>query len=132
MPRVLKEVLEGHQLAALGVLCVHAVIDGDVADTELGEALLDVQSSVQLVAAQAGEVLSDDDTHFAVLHIGQQPLEVRAIKICHGVAVIHIELWVRKVVVSGVLFQNFLLRIDLSRVNSAKEYRNPQKAHGWR
>ena len=24
------------------------------------------------------------------------------------------------------------MRIDLSRVNSAKEYRNPQKAHGWR
>ena len=51
---VIEQVLEGHQLAALGVLRVHIVVDGDVTDAELGKPLLDVQPGVQLVAAQTG------------------------------------------------------------------------------
>src|SRR5699024_10146431 len=58
---VLEQVFEGHQVVALGVFRVHFVVDGDVADAELREPLLDVQPCVQLVSPQTAEILGDDD-----------------------------------------------------------------------
>ena len=51
MGDVLKQVFEGHQVVALGVFRVYIVVDGDVADAELREPLLDVEAGVQLITA---------------------------------------------------------------------------------
>ena len=51
---LVKQVFEGHQVVALGVFRVHIVVDGDIADAELREPLLNVEAGVQLVAPQTG------------------------------------------------------------------------------
>ena len=48
---LVEQVFEGHQVVALGVFRVHIVVDGDVADAELREPLLDVEAGVQLITA---------------------------------------------------------------------------------
>ncbi len=100
---LVKQVLEGHQVRALAVFRVHIVVDGDVADAELREPLLDVQPRVQLVSPQTAEILGDDDPDFPVLHVGHHALEIRPVETGPGVSVIHIELDVGKAVVPGVL-----------------------------
>ena len=51
---VLEQVLEGHQVVALAAVGVHVAVDGDVADAEHGESLLDVQAGVELVSPETG------------------------------------------------------------------------------
>lgn len=80
MGDVLEQVFEGHQVVALGVFRVHIVVDGDVADAELREPLLDVQPCVQLVSPQTAEILGDDDPDFPVLHVGHHALEIRSVE----------------------------------------------------
>ena len=104
-----EQVLEGHQLAALGVLRVHIVVGGDAAHPELGEPLFDVKPGVQLVAAQPRQVLGDDDSALPVLHVGHHTLEAWAVEAGSRVSVIHIKLWVGEVVVDGVLLQDLFL-----------------------
>ena len=100
---LVEQVFEGHQVVALGVFRVHIVVDGDVADAELREPLLDVQPCVQLVSPQTAEILGDDDPDFPVLHVRHHALEIRPVETGPGVSVIHIELDVGKAVVPGVL-----------------------------
>lgn len=103
MGDVLEQVFEGHQVVALGVFRVHIVVDGDVADAELREPLLDVQPCVQLVSPQTAEILGDDDPDFPVLHVRHHALEIRPVETGPGVSVIHIKLDVGKAMVPGVL-----------------------------
>ena len=51
---LVEQIFEGHQVVALGVFRVHIVVDGDIADAELREPLLDIEAGVQLVTAQSG------------------------------------------------------------------------------
>lgn len=66
MPLV-EQVFERHQLAAGFVQGVHTVVDGDVPHIVGREDLLNVEPGVELVSAQTGQVLGDDDGHIAVL-----------------------------------------------------------------
>jgi hypothetical protein len=51
-------------------------------------------------------------------HLRQHFLKTRAVKICSRIAVIYEENRIQKTIFSGVLKQNGLLRLDLSRINS--------------
>ena len=98
-----KQIFKRHEVVALAAVGVHIVIDGDVADAELREPLLDVQPCVQLVSPQTAEILGDDDPDFPVLHVGHHALEIRSVETGPGVSVVHIELDVGKAVVNGIL-----------------------------
>ena len=69
MGDVLKQIFERHEVIALAAVGVHIVIDGDVADSEHGEAFLDVQASVKLISAEATEILGHNDPDLAVFHV---------------------------------------------------------------
>ena len=112
MPRVLEQIFERHQLVTFAAVGIHVVVDGNVADTEHGEAFLDVQSSVKLVSAQTGQVFRDDDSDFAIFHIGHHLLEAGSLKTGPGVPVIHIKTWIRKVVVTRVPLKDHFLILN--------------------
>ena len=109
---LVEQVLKGHQVVALGILRVHVVIDGDVAHPKLWEPFLDVETGMQLVAAQTAEIFGDDDPDLPILHVSHHALEVRPVEVSPGVSVIHIELWVGKAMVDSVLLQYSLLVLD--------------------
>ena len=67
---------------------------------------------MQLIAAQAAEVLGDDDPNLAVLHVRDHPLEVRAVEVGPGITVIHIEAGIGEMVVDSILLQGFLLILN--------------------
>lgn len=114
VPNILfvEQIFERHQFVALAAVGIHIVVDGDVADTEHGEAFLDVQPCVQLVTAQAGQVFRDDDPNLAILHVGHHLLETGPLKIGPGIAIVHVKARIRKVVVSGVSLQDHFLILN--------------------
>ena len=69
MGDVLKQIFERHEVIALATVGVHIVIDGNVADSEHGEAFLDVQASVKLISAEAAEIFGHYDPDLAVFHV---------------------------------------------------------------
>ena len=68
MPFV-EQILEGHEFIAGLIQSVHIVVDGNVAHIVGGEDLLDVETCVELVASQTGQVLGDHDGDSPVLHL---------------------------------------------------------------
>ena len=88
---------------------VHAVVDGNEADVVIGEVLLRVVAHLQVLAAQAGHVLDDDRRDVAQLDVLQQPLEVRAVEVCAGVAVVHVDAGIQQTVLLGVAQEHLLL-----------------------
>ena len=107
---VLKQVLEGHQLRALTPVGVHIVVDGDVADAEHGEPLLDVKPRVELVTPQPGQILGDDGADLPVFHIRHHLLEAGAVEAAPGIAIIHIKAGVGEAVLPCVPLQDIPLR----------------------
>ena len=69
MGDVLEQILERHEVVALAAVGVYIVIDGDVADAEHGESFLDVEPRVELISAEAAEILGHNDPDLAVFHV---------------------------------------------------------------
>ena len=86
----------------------------------MGEAFLNVEAGMELISAEAAEILGDNDPDFTVLHIGNHLLERGPLEIAAGETIIHIEAGIREMVVFGKLLQDIFLRRDLSRVFSVK------------
>ena len=107
---LVEQVLEGHQLCALAPVGIHIVVDGDVTDAEHGEAFLDVQPRVELVASQPGQVLGDDGADLPVFHIRHHLLEAGAVEAAPGIAIIHIKAGVGEAVLPCVPLQDIPLR----------------------
>jgi len=116
---VLEQIFERHEVVALAAVSVHIVIDGDVANAEHGEAFLNVEAGMELISAEAAEILGDNDPDFTVLHIGNHLLERGPLEIAAGETIIHIEAGIGKVMVFCKLLQDIFLRWDLSRIFSA-------------
>ena len=76
---------------------------------------------MELISAEAAEILGDNDPDFTVLHIGNHLLERGPLEIAAGETIIHIEAGIREMVVFGKLLQDIFLRRDLSRYVFAKE-----------
>ena len=80
---LVEQILERHEIVALCIFCVHIVVDGNVPNTEHGEAFLNVETGVKLVPAKAAEVLGHNDPNLPVFHVCDHllkcgPLEVTA------------------------------------------------------
>ena len=116
---LVEQIFERHEVVALAAVSVHIVIDGDVANAEHGEAFLNVEAGMELISAEAAEILGDNDPDFTVLHIGNHLLERGPLEIAAGETIIHIEAGIREMVVFGKLLQDIFLRRDLSRVFSS-------------
>lgn len=126
MPRVLKEVAERGQVV-FALLGVYTVVYGYEVNIVLCEHDLRVHSYLKVVTSKSGHILDDyplDNTGFYSLN---HSLEVRAFKCRAGVTIVYKELIVRIAVLLGIVQKDFLLRRDLSRWFSAKEY---QKSNG--
>lgn len=74
---------------------------------------------MELISAEAAEILGDNDPDFTVLHIGNHLLERGPLEIAAGETIIHIEAGIGKVMVFCKLLQDIFLRWDLSRIFSA-------------
>ena len=74
---------------------------------------------MELISAEAAEILGDNDPDLTVFHVGDHLLERWPLEISTGKTVIHIEAWVWKVMVFRKLLQDIFLKRDLSRRFSA-------------
>ena len=109
---LVEQIFERHEVVALAAVSVHIVIDGDVANAEHGEAFLNVEAGMELISAEAAEILGDNDPDFTVLHIGNHLLERGPLEIAAGETIIHIEAGIREMVVFGKLLQDIFLILN--------------------
>ena len=107
---VIEQLLERHEVIARAAVGVHIVIDGNVTDAEHGEAFLDVKAGMELISAEAAEILGDDDPNLTVFHVGDHPLERWPLEITVGKTIIHIEAGIREMMGFGKLLQDIFLR----------------------
>ena len=89
------------------------------------EKLFGELAHLNVVPAQPGEVFHKHRRDVPGLDCGDHFLKARALHGGSGDAVIHEKDGVSIAFFLGSLLENLLLRLDLSRVNSAKEYYNP-------
>ena len=127
MGDVLDDIQEWGEIAFLRACAVHTVVDGNEPNVCLRENHFRIVSDLEIVAAQTAHILDDDRSDLSILDQCHQARPIRPIEVRTAVPVIHEKLCGRKPVVIGILLQNGLLRRDLSRWFSAKEY---QKSNG--
>ena len=84
------DVAERHEIV-LALRAVHAVVDGDETDVAAWEIDLGVLSRFQIFAPETGHILDDQRRDEAVLDILYQPLEIRAVEVGAGIAVVHVD-----------------------------------------
>lgn len=114
---VLHDVAEGRKII-VALVAVHAVIYGDKPNIVVREIGVGIVADLQIVTPQAGHIFYDHGGYITGLNILQHILKARTIEICSCVAVICIAARVGETVFLRVFGEQFLLRCDLSRVNS--------------
>ena len=70
---------------------------------------------MELISAEAAEILGDNDPDLTILHVGDHLLERGPLKIAAREAIVYIEAGIWKVMVFCKLLQDIFLRRDLSR-----------------
>ena len=93
---------------------VNAVVDGDIADVVLREDDLDELAGFQVITAQARQVLRDDSSHMARLHLLEHGLQALAVEADAGKAVVHKKARVQKMMLVCVPLEDDLLILDAS------------------
>ena len=70
---------------------------------------------MELISAEAAEILGDDGPDLTGLHVGDHLLERWPLESAAGEAIVYIEVGIWKVMVFRKLLQDIFLRRDLSR-----------------
>ena len=86
----LHKVSERGKVVAHLIVAVHSVIDGDKAYPHLREADFGVLAELDVVSAEPGQVLDENDIDTSGLCVSNQALNAGALEVCSRVAVIHI------------------------------------------
>lgn len=113
MGDVLEPVAQRRELVILSRR-VNAVVDGDIADVVLREDDLDELAGFQVITAQARQVLRDDSSHMARLHLLEHGLQALAVEADAGKAVVHKKARVQKMMLVCVPLEDDLLILDAS------------------
>ena len=113
---LVEHVHERRKLAANRVTRIHAVADGNEADTLLPEVDLRVEARFHIIASHAAEVLGDDDANLARVNVRNEMFPAGALEVAAAVAVVRVVAVVGEAVLVGIAFKLPLLESDLSRV----------------
>ena len=97
---------------AVRVNGVIVVVNGNVANAILGKGKVGVQTSQGGIAPQSGQILCDNDSYMSRFNLGQHTLEAGTVIVRAGVAIIHKEHRVRKVILLSVFQKNSLLVLN--------------------
>lgn len=109
---VLQDIFERGNVHFVPVQAVHAVRDCNVSDVVTWEENFDVTARLDIVPAQAGEVLRDNTVDLSGFNIGNHTLKIGAVKVSACVAVVHVKRVAVHAVFLGVVLQHSLLVAD--------------------
>jgi len=96
----------------LAVIAVYIVIDGDIAYMMPGKVDLDVTAGLDIVSAQAAEILGYHAPDLASFDIIDHALETGAVEVTAGITVIDIESIVKKAILLSVIAEHGFLIAD--------------------
>ena len=99
---------------------VDAVVHGDVPHTVTREEVLDEVAGLQIIAAQSRQIFRYNDIDLFAFDGFQHPLQRGSLHIQPCIAVVLVNFHDLPSLLFAVGFQHGPLRVDLSRVNSAK------------
>ena len=91
---------------------IHIVADGNEADIVGWEQIIRVLPHLNIVSAEAAEILDDDHIDSAVLGILQQSLYTGAVEVGSAPAVVDLLVNNLKSILMGILFKNLFLILD--------------------
>lgn len=82
--------------------------------------MFDIKPHLGIFSAESGEVFDDDHIDFSSFNVRHHLFELGSFEVCSAPSIITINTCNGDSVFCTVLFQQCFLRVDLSRVNSAK------------
>ena len=97
----------------LGLIgAVHAIVDGNEANSVLREGDLRIEAHTEIVTTHATEVFYKDNAHLTSFNVGNQAFPVWTIKIRTAPAVVRINRYIRKIPFTGIAREHILLMND--------------------
>ena len=104
---------------AVPVHTVHTVIDGNKVDAVLWKQHFRIHSDLQIVTPEPAHILNDNALDLARLDVGKHPLESGPVEVGSRISVVLVVVADGGIAVfPAILFQNPLLRLNLSRAFS--------------
>ncbi len=111
---------ERRKFAAVLVIAVHIVGNGDKMNSMLTKKHLGINAGLQIITSGPGKVFDQHSPDHSGLNIGDHLFPCRPLKVTARPAVIRIMAAVGQPVRSSIILKVFFLRCDLSRVFSPK------------
>jgi len=102
--------IEKRREIILGLIgAVHAIVDGNEANTVLREGDLRIEAHTEVITTHATEVFYKDNAHLTGFNVGNQAFPVWTIKIRTAPTVVRIHGNIRKIPLTGIAREHILL-----------------------
>ena len=108
----IEDVLQRQHHVILSLEAVHIVVDGNKADTLSGEDTLKIETHLDVISTEAGQILDDHAVDYAAVNVSEHFLKRGALEVRAGIAIVRIVLYDSKAVAPGTEILHEALLID--------------------
>lgn len=99
-------------LFIFAVKAIVVIVDGDKPNVIFGKRQLNIPSGLNIISAETGQVLDDNDSDLAVLHIRHHTFKAGAVEIRTAEAIVNIEFRVAESLALGVIREDLSLILN--------------------